>query len=108
MGVVAELWDEQNQQVRGLPDPAGGTFDAAGDFDDVLWHLDDTFPVLTSVDPDCTTSMGPSQMLELLAELDRLSSHQVKPIARHGLDRLRVLAVTCNASSGLSLSFIGD
>ncbi len=108
VGVVAELRDEQNQQVRGLPDPAGGTFDAAGDFDDVLWRLDDTFPLLRSIDPDYTVSMGSSQMPELLAELDRLSSNPVKPVVRRGLDRLRVLAETCHASNVLSLSFIGD
>jgi hypothetical protein len=36
MGVIAVVCDAEGRQMRGFTDPAGGTFDAAGDFDRLL------------------------------------------------------------------------
>lgn len=97
-------------QARVVPRPANCAF-AIGGYARAVWdRWLRTGPVQAKCGliPDYTVSMGSSQMPELLAELDRLSSHPVKPVERRGLDRLRVLAETCNGSSVLSLSFIGD
>jgi hypothetical protein len=31
--IYVELRDGEGRPIRGMPDPSGGTFDAAGDFD---------------------------------------------------------------------------
>ena len=52
MGLSVILRTDRGEQVRGLDDPNGGTFDAAGDFDRLL--PDDTnvsYRLIRSVDP---------------------------------------------------------
>lgn len=49
MGIQVEL-HAAGERVRALPDPSGGLFDAAGDFDRLLRHRVTDLPLLGSVD----------------------------------------------------------
>ncbi|MFE9695204.1 hypothetical protein [Micromonospora sp. NPDC005806] len=71
MGVQASLW-QAGRQLLGLPDPAGGTFDSAGDFDRVLGREDPSLPLLSRVDPYGDVQFMPSDMPQLLSEIERL------------------------------------
>ena len=108
MGIMVIVETEGGEQVRSLPDPAGGTFDAAGDFDRVLPEVDDSFPILTMIDPDEDTVLSAVQMKDLVAEIGRLGSLTLKPIERRGLKRLRVMAELCREDPSLRLRFVGD
>lgn len=62
VGVAAVLVDDAGRERGGLPDPAGGTFDAAGDFDRLLGdprtgHLQ----MWTSIDVYGQTELSPGQ-----------------------------------------------
>jgi hypothetical protein len=108
VGISAVVETEGGEQVRALPDPAGGTFDAAGDFDRVLPEDDDSFPMLKLVDPDGDTVFAATQLKDLVAEIDRLGNLTLKPIERRGLERLRVMAEVCRQQPNLRLRFLGD
>jgi hypothetical protein len=107
VGVQAILCHE-GQQLLALADPAGGSFDAAGDFDRLLRAADPSFPLLSSVDPHRDLELGGPEMPQLIAEIDRLL-----PLARpgpehRGLLRLRTLARLCSSTPGTSLTLLGD
>ena len=104
----AHVEREDGEEVRGFPDPAGGTFDAAGDFDRVLPEGDESFAVLKLVDRDSDTVLNVGHIEGLLADIDRLSALALKPVERRGLDRLRVMAEGCRKDPTLHLRFIGD
>lgn len=93
--------------VRALPDPSGGTFDAAGDFDR---FLDDrtTYPALGSIDPYADVILDRSLLPQLLADVDAATSEAVEGREARGLRRLRVLAERCLADDALTLVVIGD
>lgn len=107
MGVQASVW-RAGEQLVGLADPAGGTFDAAGDFDRLMPTADRSFPVLSRADPYGELHLHSAEMPQLLSEIERLL-----PTARHGperrgLDRLRVLAEVCATMPEASIAFVGD
>jgi hypothetical protein len=115
MPITAELRRENGEVVRDLPDPAGGTFDAAGDFDALLPQAaelrtppPDAYTLLRYVDPYGDTIFNRAQMPDLLADIDVASALELTSIQRRGLDRLRVMAERCGSSTHLSLWFIGD
>ena len=54
MGVVAVLETLDGKRVVGLADPAGGRFDAAGDFDRLLPDAHDGCAVWGQIDPYAT------------------------------------------------------
>ena len=108
MGICVVLKDESGGRLRGLADPAGGTFDAAGDLDRVLPDDDNSFALLRYIDRYGDTVFNWMQMPDLLTDLDRLALVELKPVARRGLDRLRVMAEQCRAGPHLYLRFIGD
>lgn len=59
--IYVELRDLKGRPRTGLPDPSGGTFDAAGDFDRFIDQppfglVPDGLPILESVDPFGDTS----------------------------------------------------
>jgi len=76
MGMVVRLVRGEGETVRGLPDPAGGTFDAAGDFDRVLPDGDPAFAVLGSVNPHGDTVLTTVQMDALLADINELMTRR--------------------------------
>lgn len=108
MGLTAELRDAGGDLVRGLVDPAGGTFDRAGDFERLLPFDDQSFRLLCYLNPYGDTMFNTVQMADLLTEVDQLAGRDPKPIERRGLDRLRVLAERCRDDPHLYVWFIGD
>ena len=108
MGICAVLKGETGDRLRDLADPAGGTFEAAGDFDRVLPDADASFTLLRYIDRYGDTVFNTLQMPDLLADLDRLALMELTPVERRGLDRLRVMAERCRAEAHLYLWFIGD
>ena len=108
MGVVATLVDANGGQVRGLPDPAGGTFDAAGDFDRLL--SEPVRQLRTSCDVDLygSTAFTRVHMDDIVSDIEILETAGVSSIERRGLERLRVLAESCRDGRGVSITFRGD
>ena len=97
-----------------MTDPFGLTFDAAGDFDELI---DETLsPLLAAIDPYATTRFSSSSAVALAAEVDRLLA-SVPETAKgkgrsgqgwRGLSRLRMMLDLCRADRRSSLEFIGD
>ena len=107
MGMDVRLLDDQGHPQLGLPDPAGGTFDAAGDFDRLL-ELRDELRVWSGVDPYAETRVTGSDATALLGELDHLDNAAHGGPERRGLARLRVMAERCRDDDRLALLFVGD
>jgi hypothetical protein len=108
------LRDAGSHQMRGLPDPSGGTFDAAGDYDR---FFDDSYPGyderldlprMRSVDPYGDTEMAAAAMPSLLRDIANVIPHAREGSELRGLWRLRVMAEQCAAQSGASLVWFGD
>jgi hypothetical protein len=93
--------------VRGIADPAGGHFDAAGDFDRALPRGDARFPLLGAIDAHGDTCLVAHQMPDLIGEIQQLIGQVGDASAIRGLDRLRVLARRCHVGGG-ELMFEGD
>ncbi len=109
MGVEVYLRDERGRELQGLADPAGGTFDAAGNFDRLVPRADDeTYPCWRAVDRDETTVFFSQEMPAFLLELARIRMSARSDLERRGLDRLRVMAERCLSDSALALWFCGD
>jgi hypothetical protein len=106
MGVQVELW-VASERVRRLPDPAGGFFDAAGDFDRVISPGSPALRLLGEVDPHGETCLGAGQMQQLVAEIELLLTKATPGAEHRGLMRLRTMALRCAAEHG-ELVFVGD
>jgi hypothetical protein len=112
--MYVELRDSRGRRVRTMPDPSGGTFDAASDFDR---FFDQTYvghperldlPVLASVDPYADTEMQADVMEQLIADIA-----SILPVAKagaelRGLLRLQVMANRCANDPGSRLVWLGD
>ena len=107
MPLDVRLLDEQGRQQRDLPDPAGGTFDAAGDFDRLI-DVGSDLPVWSGIDTENDTRVGGREATMLLAELDYLEAEANDGPERRGLARLRVMAERCRDDTRLALVFVGD
>lgn len=114
MPIYVELRDRDGRPVRRLPDPSGGTFDAAGDFDR---FVDDSYfgnptdlrlPCLESVDPYADTEMAADVMPGLLEELLLVVPLAKDGPEKRGLLRLKVMAEHCAGREGSSLLWRGD
>ena len=113
MAIYVELRDESGHLLTGLPDPSGGTFDAAGDFDRLVDshpydRLSSGLPVLASVDPFGDTVMPSGVMGRLIADCVRALALATDGPERRGLLRLRVLAEECSRRPGSALHWVGD
>lgn len=116
VGIEAELRDQHGQPVRELDDPAGGTFDAAGEFDALLPQAPDAPPhppqagysLLGQVNPYGNTVFHPEQMVDLLLDIEIARSQATTRRQQRGLERLAVLAEACRASTHLVICFVGD
>ena len=113
MPIYVELRDPTGRARIGLPDPSGGTFDAAGDFDRFIDQppyrlVPDGLPILESVDPFGDTKMPSMVMGRLIADcVCALRVAQDGP-ERRGLLRLRALAEACSGDPESALFWIGD
>ena len=100
--------------MRGLPDPLGGTFDAAGDFDELLGT--NATPTLNALDPHGDTALPSGELTSLAAEVDSLLATipdaEQGPgrcgAAWRGLVRFRSMVARCAADSGSTLLVQGD
>ena len=111
--IHVELRDETGQAITGLPDPSGGTFDAAGDFDRFLdqppyGRVLDGLPVLESLDPFGTTVMPSGVMARLIGDTVLALAMAEDGPERRGLLRLRVLAEECSTRPMSALHWVGD
>ncbi|KQP84110.1 hypothetical protein ASF35_04010 [Aeromicrobium sp. Leaf291] len=113
VGIYVELRDETGDVVAGLPDPSGGIFDAAGDFDRFIDRYPyneakDGLPVLESLDPYGTTVTPSGVMAKVISECVRATALATDGPERRGLLRLRTLAEECSRRPGSALHWIGD
>ncbi|MEV6345869.1 hypothetical protein [Actinoplanes sp. NPDC051851] len=106
MGLQVELY-VGGRRVHGLPDPSGGLFDAAGDFDRLLSRADPVPGLLGAVDPHGETRFGASRMRALVAEVEVLLTRAADGSERRGVMRLRAMAEYCAEQEG-ELVFAGD
>lgn len=106
MGIQVEL-RVADKRVGRLPDPAGGFFDAAGDFDRLLSHGNPALRLLGRVDPHGETRFGASQMQELVVEVELLLALATAGFEQRGLTRLCTMAERCVEENG-ELVFVGD
>jgi len=113
VGVIFELHVDGSPVT--LPDPAGGTFNAAGDFDRLLPMFGDTasernspLNVLSRVDSEGCVVFDAPAMADVVGDVDLLAPRaSVGPESR-GLARLRVLAVRGAKIAHAELHAIGD
>lgn len=101
-----EMRGAESASTGGHPDPAGGLFDAAGDFDSFL--TDSLLPVLGKVDPHAETVLLPTAMDGLLADVDSALNRARPGPEERGLRRLQVLAARCRADVSSTLVFVSD
>lgn len=112
--VLVELHDVEGRVVRRLPDPSGGTFDASGDFDRFLQDvgvgpvMTMDLPTLRRFDPVGDSSLGSSDMDDLLADIQKCLDVARGGSETRGLLRLEVMAETCRDSVGSRLLCFGD
>lgn len=91
-----------------LADPAGGTFDAAGDFDRLLPVSAEAFPVLSRIDPFGEVRIPTEDLSALASEVDSLLEMPIDGAERRGLLRLRELATKGQTLATSELRFVGD
>ncbi|MBI4943373.1 MAG: hypothetical protein HY830_21725 [Actinobacteria bacterium] len=107
MALYIVLLDEMGTRVRDVPDPDGGTFDAAGDFDTLL-DLAGPWQMWSRLDPYEDTELDHEQAALLLSDIARLRPLAQTGIETRGLDRLAALASICTHRPGYTLRFDGD
>jgi hypothetical protein len=107
VGVSAVVIDGDGRQLVRIDDPAGGTFDAAGDFDRLLDRVPDAI-IWSTIDPDDTTTFGNVQAASLLRELPAVARLAREGSEQRGLARLAVLARLCASDDRATLRFVGD
>jgi hypothetical protein len=114
MPIRVELRTERGEVVRGLVDPGGGMFDAAGHFDRHLFGdarvgvAGATFRLFQYVDPYGDTMFNALQMDDLLSDIEVARGRTSDELECRGLDRLRLIAETCRDSTHLYVWFVGD
>ena len=113
VALYVELRDEAGGVVKQLPDPSGGTFDAAGDFDRFVDsypydRVPGGLPMLASVDLFDDTVMPSAVMARLISDCVQALALAKEGTERRGLLRLRVLAEECSRRPGSALYWIGD
>jgi hypothetical protein len=114
VGIYITLLNADGAAVRNMPDPFGGTFDASGDFDDLLGQ--GASPLLDGVDYYGVTTLASSEMSALAMEVDALLA-TIPERARvpgrtgkawRGLTRFRVMVGLCATDSRFTIKFVGD
>jgi hypothetical protein len=112
--IYVELRDCDGRQLRAMPDPSGGTFDASGDFDR---FIDESYfghvtslelSTMQSVDPYADTEMSSEVMPALLGDIAKVLPLAKEGPESRGLLRLRVMAERCATQPGSTLVWFGD
>jgi hypothetical protein len=98
-----------------VPDPAGGTFDAAGDFDRLLpmrgplpAEPSSLLPVLSRVNPDGGVEFNSEDMAAIVEETVSLQGKAKPGPESRGLARLRALAEYGQHLPNAVLRVLGD
>jgi aryl carrier-like protein len=104
MNIAALLRTADGGILRELDDPAGGTFNAAGGFGELLVSSPSRYRVLNDANvafgsEEHLTVLDRGQMDDLLVDIDLAMADASDPIMRRGLDRLRVMALLCRDSN---------
>ena len=113
MGVVFTL--DVDGRVVTLSDPAGGTFNAAGDFDRLLpletqlpVSISVELPTLRRIDPYGEVTFDLGDMTAIAREASALRAHAKEGAEQRGIDRLRALAERGIREPGSVLRAVGD
>jgi hypothetical protein len=106
MGIQVEL-RVAGERIQRLPDPAGGSFNTAGDFDRLVFHGNSAVGLLGRLDPHGETRFDACQMQQLVAEVELLLTLAKAGPEHRGLIRLRSMAERCAEQHG-ELMFVGD
>jgi hypothetical protein len=93
------------RRVGGFLDPAGGYFDAAGDFDCLLPPDAVAFPILSKLDPHDIVEIDHSWMPGLIHEINLLLPNARPGPERRGLVRL---VEHCVENTAVTMTFMGD
>ena len=114
MGFYIVLRDRSGTTVKGMTDPFGLKFDAAGDFEDLIDEA--LSPRLAAIDLHATTTLSSSSAAALCPEVDQLLASV--PVGAkgagcdgqdwRGLSRLRVMLTLCQTDPGFTVEFVGD
>jgi hypothetical protein len=107
VGIVVTLVDSAGAEAFHYPDPAGGFFDTAGDFDRLLGQPGDWL-VWGIIDEYGVTRIGSDEAALLVRDLVSLLTRAEDGPERHGLERLAIMAADCAADPGALLVFHGD
>ena len=107
MGVDAVL-RVGDEIVVGLPDPSGGTFDAAGDFDRLLPLDEAAFPTLSRIDLDGIVEFGQPDMAAIVREVESMLPLTKTGRERRGILRLQALAARGSEIPLATLRVTGD
>ena len=106
MGIQVEF-HVADKRARRLPNPAGGFFDAAGDFDRLVSCEDPRLRLLGRVDPHGETRFSAGQVRELVVGVELVLAQAAAGAERRGLMRLLAMAARC-AEEHDDLVFVGD
>lgn len=112
--MYVELRDGEGRPIRGMPDPSGDTFDAAGDFDRFIdesyfgrgdaWDL----PTLSKLDPYAITEMRSGEMAALLADVVKVIPEANAGPELRGVLRLQAMAQTCERTHDSVMVWLDD
>lgn len=105
MGLTATL--EIDGRTVQLPDPSGGTFNAAGDFDRLLQFATD-LPTLSRIDEHGDVHFSSPELASLGEEMSSLLQHARLGPERHGALRLIALASHGSQQQSSVLHVAGD
>lgn len=109
------LRDSTGTVIREMPDPFGGTFDASGDFEDLVSEA--VAPLLSAIDAYSDTVLDSRDMPAIAAEVDELLSGLPSSAkqrqgragtAWRALTRFQVMVRLCQTDAGSTMHFGGD
>lgn len=105
MGVIVTL--EVDGHVVTLPDPSGGTFNAAGDFD---WLLEfaSAFPMLSRIDEYGEVQFSAAELASVCDEVSSLLKLAREGPERRGVMRFLALATHGSQLPRSTLRVVGD
>jgi hypothetical protein len=105
VGVTVTL--EVDGHVVTLPDPSGGTFNAAGDFDRLLPSAT-ALPMLSRIDEHGDVRFSASELRSVCREASRLLTLARDGPERRGVMRLLALATYGSQVPRSALRIVGD
>lgn len=113
MAIHVELRDEAGSTVTDVPDPSGGSFTAASDFERFVdrppyGQVPTGTPVVESLDPSGTTVTPSGAMARVISDCVRALEVARSGPERRGLLRLRSLAEECSRRPGSALRWTLD